>query len=229
MDIDFSAWLVVVKDFQALSAGILALIAAIITSVCIFVTGRYSAKATLEAAVHQGEDGVKAIKQKIDNDNAAALRQNKRDLYLERAHLAGAFIGELRGIITLVCNREIVESYRENAEEIRKLGNRSSGGFIKFPIQEDYFTVYRSSCNRIGVFSGDLPKDIATFYTLASGAVDFLKAISAGFYDNDGNENKISTCTHIMQDFEALTERGNKLVKLLEAERDNTLNQANDL
>ncbi len=61
---------------------------------------------------------------------------------------------------------------------IKTAGNGAQRGRFTFSISADYFNVVKSNAGKLGLLDAPLPKEIATFYTLAFAIVEDIKAMS---------------------------------------------------
>lgn len=191
-------------DFQTFFAALIALFAALFSGYQIVVSGR-------EAS---------------DRTDHRELVKKKRELLLERIHLAGSFIGELEGILYLLDTRNVSGEYKNNAENIK---NNGTSEILKFPVKREYFNVYNKSCERLGVFSEGLGKDIARIYTYANGVIDFLIAISTDFYQKEPNYYKIKICNDIAKDVDGVVREIGKVIGKLKKEQKTARKKVNNL
>lgn len=199
------------KDFQAFAAGILALVAAIITAVTIYRRSRKE----IEAVAKQQRD------------------HEERDMLRHRVRLARSFQGEISSFIDLVNRRAVLEIYEIQLYELKKRlkskPDTSDFKLRKFYTSEYYFNVYRASCGDLGTFDDEaLAENIAKFYMDAIAFMDFLREISRGAFDHisDGYakgqfyENKVIILGLIISDVKILQRRKQPLIRALKEESD---------
>ncbi|HYG87857.1 MAG TPA: hypothetical protein VD978_16490 [Azospirillum sp.] len=126
--------------------------------------------------------------------------------------VAKALAGEVFTLIQIVRRRQMREHFQcalDHAEQ----------GKIwvpKFPIRSNYFRVFEGLGSDIGLLPGELPYQVAGFYTLANGLQDTLKGIAEDFYSITDVHQVRHGAISVLDDLNDLEAIGLHLVEELE-------------
>lgn len=219
------------QEFQTIIAAILALFAAILSGAAILHSARLQAEATghatLSAAKQAEEDRQHQANRQIEQlkfNEKSIVEKERRELLRRRATLAGALGGEITAIVNLIERRKMVVEF-QNFANLLDQNPDSHIAMVKFPIAEEYFTVFKNSSAELGVFSKHLAGEVAYYYTRMIGIKDFLRAIMSGFYDMGGNPEKADTCRTVANDIGSLLAEAPRILQLLHDDRKAALSE----
>ncbi len=96
---------------------------------------------------------------------------------VESKRLAFAFRGEVQALITLVEKRRYIEGFQKAIEFMEKSGKPF---VISISVRQNYFPVFTSNVNKIGMLRNYLPELIARFYLQASSVLEDLEGYRDG-------------------------------------------------
>lgn len=101
----------------------------------------------------------------------------------ERQGVASAIAGEIHSILHITERRNHEETFKRLLQELRAGRDIHVGNFIAKPFDID--PIAAAHLARIGVLGGQLPEQVATFYTYLQGIRQDLYRMSQGEFGND--------------------------------------------
>lgn len=128
-------------------------------------------------------------------------------------NIAWAFYGEISSICELIRHREYVEFFKDLSNELNK-GSEVNRKAMK--ADNEYFNIYKSNANNIGVLAPGLPEKIVSFYTYGTAVLEDIHSLSSGYHDDKSNESMSEYFEGISQMFYDILKRGDEIVQVIE-------------
>lgn len=103
----------------------------------------------------------------------------------ESRQLAFAFRGELQALSTIANKRGYVEHIQSL---IKTMQQTKQPVFARVHVRRDYFNVFNSNVNKIGMLKNPLPELIARFYVQANSILEDLQSYREGAWSKEDVE-----------------------------------------
>jgi len=128
-------------------------------------------------------------------------------------NIAWAFYSEISSICKLIRHRQYVESFREFSISLSK-GEELNRKAMK--ADNEYFNIYKSNANHIGVLLPGLPEKIVSFYTHGTAVLEDIHSLSSGYHDDKSKESMSKYFASISNMFYEILKQGDEIVQAIE-------------
>lgn len=128
----------------------------------------------------------------------------------QRRSLSQAFAGEIGAILDIINRRHYLR-------DLERLVDQNASVDFKIQIRENYFLVYESNVNQVGLLPNKLPYEVARFYTYAKSLTE-----DVAIYPEPNYPPHIASFENLLETRDMLSELidfGSRLVKQLQAIR----------
>lgn len=148
------------------------------TSISIGQAAVIGAMLTAAAALVGVVVQVRNAAKQAHEDRAEARRRQEREFLHRRVWMAGALIGEINALVTAIRERELLEMIMAEAARLRAMGDAPAEPARLQELRENYFGIYRSIGEHLGIFGEDMPEKVVNWYTVGLIVLDSLNAMA---------------------------------------------------
>jgi hypothetical protein len=127
--------------------------------------------------------------------------------------LAQAFRGEIKALQAIVEKRQYIEQLRNIIGFISAEG-RSLNLVIR--VRREYFRVYETNIDKIGLLKNPLPEQIAAFYVRANAILEDLNALDEGLWQDRPPEQQIKFYSELLALFEETMRDGSVIIEVID-------------
>lgn len=110
-------------------------------------------------------------------------------------NLTMALKAEVKTILEITESRKYLESLKNHLNELH---NNKTNDFFYFRANKDYFKIYNSNSDKIGVLEKELPLLVTKFYSLGNAILEDMDAIRNNEYKDKNHNEKIELYREII-------------------------------
>lgn len=171
------AWLDLLKVYQTLLAGSLAVIAAIITATAISRASRRTAEATAKATLASNAESSlniqKQISHGLDMSEIAEINAERKihfNIFLRRASLAAAFSGEIDAALNYYEAADYLGNFKSTADRLRNEG-KAKAKVLSGSAMPNFSFVFNANASNVGELEPKILSSLCRYYALLN-AID---------------------------------------------------------
>ncbi len=131
--------------------------------------------------------------------------------------LANSFKGEISALISIIDKRNYLSQLEKT---IKKIESTNKPEPYYFHVSQEYFQVYKSNCDKIGVLKNPLPEKISQFYTYANAVIEDTLVLKQLQYDKLISSEHIRNLIEYYQEyysvFKITYDLGEEIIKLID-------------
>jgi len=139
------------------------------------------------------------------------LERNRRKS--ESKNLAFAFKGELKALSAIANKRGYVKHI---SNMIKRMQDNGKPLFVLINVRREYFNVYKSNVNNIGMLPAPLPELIARYYIQANSILEDLESYRDGSWASAGVDDLIASKTELVELMEDTFSLGDSIAEKID-------------